>query len=386
MLFIKSNSLKTGMRLARPIYNKNGVLLYERNSKLTEQGITSIKNFGLIGIFILEPAEPVPPMTKDDIEFERFQTMCVFAIQEELTKMKTLGKAPKMQVVAGNIIRNYGRKDKKVNFIQDLRSKEDYIYKHSLNVAILCALMTHALNVRLEEQLDTVIAAVVHDIGKLTLPKEFDNKVNFTDSDRDVMRSYEVGGYNIIENVFTANPGIKRICMQTQKELYDFHKGKISDKKLVIGAKILIAAETYDVMTAMQFEQEPASEVSAIRFLMENPEVFDSNVIDSLIRSINILSPGTCIELNTGDKGLVLAQNEEDVLRPMILNFRDNSILDLGNELIYGDIEIKDIMKTMDNRYIMDTSVLKKQGIHFEEPEYVEVSDDAEEYVPGRDF
>ena len=82
MLFVKTSELKEGMRLARPIYNKNGVLLYERNSKLTGQGISSVKNFGLIGIFILEPAEPVPPMTKDDIEFERFQTMSVFAIKE----------------------------------------------------------------------------------------------------------------------------------------------------------------------------------------------------------------------------------------------------------------------------------------------------------------
>ena len=39
MRFIKSEDLKTGMRLARPIYNKNGVLLYERNSRLTVQGI-----------------------------------------------------------------------------------------------------------------------------------------------------------------------------------------------------------------------------------------------------------------------------------------------------------------------------------------------------------
>ena len=68
MRFVKRDNLKTGMRLARPIYNKNGVLLYERNSKLTRQGIESIRNFGLIGIFILEPAEPVPPMTQADLE------------------------------------------------------------------------------------------------------------------------------------------------------------------------------------------------------------------------------------------------------------------------------------------------------------------------------
>ena len=53
MQFVKTADLKPGMRLAKPIYNKMGVLLYERDTLLTMQGINSIENFGLIGIFIL---------------------------------------------------------------------------------------------------------------------------------------------------------------------------------------------------------------------------------------------------------------------------------------------------------------------------------------------
>ena len=58
--------------------------MYERDSRLTEQGIVSIQNFGLIGIYVLEPAEPVPPMSAEDIEFERYQTMAVSATKEIL--------------------------------------------------------------------------------------------------------------------------------------------------------------------------------------------------------------------------------------------------------------------------------------------------------------
>ena len=59
------------------------------------------------------------------------------------------------------------------------------------------------------------------------------------------------------------------------------------------------------------------------------------------------------MELSTGEKALVLNENEENVLRPTVVSFRDNSILDLslpGNE----DIQIVDVMKTMDNRYIFN--------------------------------
>ena len=75
MLFIRTDDLKPGMRLAKPIYNKLGVMLYDRDTRLTRQGIESIRNFELIGIYILEPAEPVPPLSDEDIAFEQFQTI-----------------------------------------------------------------------------------------------------------------------------------------------------------------------------------------------------------------------------------------------------------------------------------------------------------------------
>lgn len=354
MLFVKRDDLKVGMRLARPIYNKNGVLLYDRNSKLTTQGIESIKNFGLIGIFVLEPAEPAPPMTPEDIEFERFQTMCVYSIQEELDKILQTKRTSRMQVIAGNIIKNYGHLDKKINFVQNLRSKEDYLYKHSLNVALLAVMMSHEMNMMIDEQQETVYAAIVHDIGKMTVPKDIYNKPIWEDADKAAIRAAEVAGYNLVDDIFSSNPNVKRICAQTQKMLESLQTGDdISTMKVVSGAKVLAVAETFDTMTAMQFEQEPESEVAALKYLMEHEDVFDPRVVKSLTKCINILSEGVSVELNTGEKALVLTANERNLLKPVVLMFRDNTIIDLSNESAFGDLEIKDIMKTMDNRHVM---------------------------------
>lgn len=374
MLFVKRDNLKTGMRLARPIYNKNGVLLYERNSKLTKQGIESIRNFGLIGIFILEPAEPVPPMTQADIEFERFQTMCVFSIREELDKILQTKRVSRIQMISANIIKNYGHLDKRINFIQNLRSKEDYIYKHSLNVAILCAMITHVMNIKVDEQLETVQAALVHDIGKLTVADILENE-NPSPEEKTRIEVAEVGGYDMIEMAFSSAPNVKRICVQARKGLSSLKTGEdISSVRMGNGARVLAVAETYDRMTAVQFEKEPNSEVAALKYLLDNPQIFDSRVVDALIKSINILVPGVSVELNTGEKALVLSANEQNVLRPMVLMFRDNSIVDLADMDMYEDLEIRDIMKTMDNRYVMDMNLLKQSGVEVEEPEYVEIA------------
>lgn len=361
MLFVRSEDLKKGMRLARPIYNKNGVLLYERNSKLTRQGIESIKNFGLIGIFILEPAEPVPPMTQADIEFERFQTMCVFSIQEELDRILQTRRTARMLAIASEIIKNYGHLDKKLNFIQNLRSKEDYIYKHSLNVAILCAMMTHVLNMRVDEQLETVQAALVHDIGKLMAPRSIIEKKEWTDEEWAQVRAAETAGLDLIDSVYSSSPNIKRICAQARKVLGSMRTGEdILAVKMVNGAKVLAVAEQFDTMTAMRTMQEPVSEIAALKHLLEHPQIYEDKAVDALIKSVNILAPGVSVELNTGEKALVITANEQNVLRPVILMFQDNSVIDLSDERMYGDLEIKDIMKTMDNRYVMDMDLLKR--------------------------
>lgn len=384
MLFVKSENLKTGMRLARPIYNKNGVMLYERNSKLTTQGIASIKNFGLLGIYVLEPAEPVPPMTAADLEFERFQTMTSFAIKEELLKLVMTKKSGKVKDLAGKIIHSYGRQDKKINFVQNLRSLEDYTFLHTLNVSILTALITHKLNVMLEEQLEFVITALVHDVGKLTVSKKIQERAVLSQQDKEMVKIAEVAGFDLVGEAFAANPGIRRNCMQAERILRDFYLGKSLDAKPVLGAKILMVAETFDTMTAMQLDREPQSEVATLKFLMDNPEIFDERVVDALINSIQFLGAGTSVELNTGEKALVIQGNDENVLKPVVLCFKNNQIMDLSNEFIYGDIEIVDIMKTLDNRYIMDTKTLQSYGILVQE-DFIPVEED-EEYTIGKDF
>ena len=84
MQFVESKDLRPGMRLAKPIYNKNGVLLYERDTRLSVQVINNIQNFMLIGVYILEPAEPLPPLSKEELDFERFQTIAMFQLRNNV--------------------------------------------------------------------------------------------------------------------------------------------------------------------------------------------------------------------------------------------------------------------------------------------------------------
>ena len=213
MIFVRQEDLKVGMRLAKPIYDKKGVLLYERDSKLTAQGIESVHNFNIIGLYILEPAEPLPPLSEDDIFFEKFQTVSTFTIKDEWESIRTNNKTSGLNALVTQIVKNYGRLDHKVNFVQSLRSKEDMHYKHCLNVAILCALITHKMNVKLAEQNDTVTSALVHDIGKLDIPREIvSKKGDLTAEEQETIYKYEALGHQFLDRAFDGSPLVKRIA------------------------------------------------------------------------------------------------------------------------------------------------------------------------------
>ncbi len=356
MKFVKTEDLKIGMRLAKPIYNNKGVLLYDRNSKLTQQGIESVRNFKLIGIYILEPAEPLPPQSEEDVEFEKFQMVTVFSVEEELKSILERGKNNRIYTLAENIVRSYGRLDHKINFLQNLRSKEDFIYKHSLNVAILTAMICNKLNVRKDETTEAVVCAIVHDIGKLNADPALLVKDDITEDETLELKRAEFEGISIIESTFASTPNIKRVVMQTYKRLDAYYKGEEIDRntKIVTGARVLTVAEEYDRMTAINSAGEPQSEFAQIKIMMNNPEYFDPPVVKALIDSINLLKEGVGVELSTGEKALVIAENERDVFRPMVLCFSSNTIIDLAMTGIYADIEIVDIMRTYDNRYKME--------------------------------
>lgn len=362
MQFVRIENLKTGMRLARPIYSKKGVLLFDRDSAMTQQAIESVKNFGLLGIYILEPTEPLPPMSPEDLEYERFQTQTGFTLQDEIEKILGGKNQNRVEQIAGLLIKKYGHLSNKIKFYQNLRSREDYVYRHSLNVATLCTMMTHVMNIRLEEQMQTVCAALIHDIGRIKVMDDSAFEMHMSDDTVRRLLNAQTTSADLIEHAFFDGDAVRRICMQALRMQIELFRGeKAPNLKLTTGAKILLVANKYDEMTAMDLEGHTESEVKAIKELLNHPEIYDPEVVKALTASIHILFPGVSVELNTGEKALVLVENQSDLLRPTVLSFNDNSVIDLSLR-VNNDIEITDIMKTLDNRYIMDEETLRSVG------------------------
>ncbi len=357
MLFVKVDELKPGMRLGKPIYNKNGVLLYDRDTKLTMQAIYGIKNFRLLGLYILEPAEPVPPMSEDDINFERFQTMAVFSIREDLDLIDSGKKDKGLDWLCSLIIKNYGDLNHKINFVQNLRSSEDYIYKHVLNVAILSAIIAGQMGFPVGRINLLVKSAILHDIGALKLPQLLDAE-DLDDGTKEVVKK---NTQETLARYGDLDEEVLRLIAQMQELYTSEGDAEIpAALKESVNANILYVADAYDRMTAMKSFEEPTSEVKAVRELLADEERYNKKIVNALIHGISILYPGVCVELTNGEKGLVVTENEDNIFEPIVLDFRNNNLYDLSDPSVKQTVEIADVMKTMDNRIKLDKNLLEE--------------------------
>ena len=364
MRFFTTDKLKSGMRLARPIYDKRGVLLYDRNSVLTGQILENIKNFNLIGVFILEEAEPVPPISDEERELEQLQTSYMFRLRDCLVAISKGRMLPDFKTLVTEITEKYSHKAGSFHFSQLIRSADDYTYKHSVCTAILCALIGGQLSMSEKTITDLVTAALLADFGYLYVPKNImlKDESQWTAVDILTVEQYRKKAYELLKPA--DNPyGFSFNALELTEKALEISRAEppqINTSDWSTEAKVLLVADKYDRMTAMSLSKQPQSPLSAYKYLKKKYLIYEPMVVSGLAKAISIMPPGQSVKLNTHNTALVLEEGGADADRPVLLDLKSNSLIDLGDSLTKGILEIDDILESLDMRYKCDEETLKQ--------------------------
>ena len=363
MKFYKPEELRAGMRLAKQIYNKQGVLLYERGLVLTDQIIASVQKFGLLGVLILEPAEPLPPITAEEQEFEQLQTTYMFRLRDSLIAISKGQPAQDLSSLVSDIVRRFGSLNHPVTFSQTIRSSEDYNYKHAVCTAILSAMIAHSLGIPVNVMNDLICAALLADFGYLYVPREIMSKQeeDLTNIDLLSIEQYRTKALHLLnqdenpfrlsENTFTT---LTEFLQVSRKE-----NPKLITASFHLNTKILMVADKYDRMTAMSLNYQPVSAVQALRHLQKQEMLYDVSIVHALSAAISILPVGQCVELSANRRGMIVSQTPGDQFHPQVLDLATNAVYDLSNPKLRDVITVKDIMTSMDQRYAFDEKTLQ---------------------------
>jgi HD-GYP domain-containing protein (c-di-GMP phosphodiesterase class II) len=134
------------------------------------------------------------------------------------------------------------------------------------------------------ELLELELAALLHDVGKLRVPRELLRKPGpLTDSEQRLMRNHPAWGAELVSGV----PGLQAVALivRHHHERIDGsgYPGKLSGVRIPVASRIMAVCDSYGAMTEARpyrEEREPQGALAELRDLAGNK--FDPAVVDAL--------------------------------------------------------------------------------------------------------
>ncbi|HEX9431973.1 MAG TPA: HD-GYP domain-containing protein [Burkholderiales bacterium] len=224
-----------------------------------------------------------------------------------------------------------------------LRAKGEYAESHAVDVSIY--MITFGRFLQLEPgQIEFLgYLGLLQDIGKVRLPKELLEKRG-----RLTIQEFEQAKLHVNYSVeiLRASPGLPGDLARVAALHHERHDGSGYPKGLrgneigMIGS-IAAIVDTFDALTVRRPYAEAVSPSAAISMLYKWRGVFfDAHLVEQFIRCIGIFPIGSVVELNSGEVGVVIAQNPTKRLMPRVMVIRDaqghpmvpHKMLDLARE------------------------------------------------------
>lgn len=352
MKFVKTEDLVEGRAIARPVYNRQGVTLYNSGVKIDARLIANFKEAEIYGTYVLDHGEPAPVISEEEEELDRFQSVETYAVNDILTAVVKGNRVRGIEELTDKIYHKFGFLRNKIIFNQSLRSEKDFVSKHSLNVAMLCAMIAEKMRFDNKEKRDLIQAAIYHDLGKLMVPKKIlHKKGRLTDNELQTTNECILKGYELLGKNYAFPASVRRYLIQLAREMTNSMSGyPYVEQTLLPGTKILKVADIYDTLTAIRPYKDPMSAFEALQIIREEKEKYDPAAEEALEGCLNLLPAGSYVNLSNGEQAIVIAENPNSVFAPRILSLTSNQIYDLSDKSVSKDLKIVGTVFTNDNR------------------------------------
>jgi HD-GYP domain-containing protein (c-di-GMP phosphodiesterase class II) len=235
---------------------------------------------------------------------------------DQVTSMRKVNSV--IQTMVDNILDN---RDALVG-LTNLKMYDEYTFAHSVNTSILAASLGTYLAFDKPQIAALGTAALMHDIGKVTVPLDIINKPGkLTEEEWKEVKRHPVEGALLLADIV----GVSRLAMVGAFEHHQH--GGVRGYPQVNGeyprhpfSQIVALADAYEALTAARVyysSQMPPNE--SVRILIEKRGITcDPVILKAFVNMIGIFPIGTLLKLDTGEIGLVMHQTR-DLMRPRVL-------------------------------------------------------------------
>lgn len=375
---VSRRNLKPGMVVSKEILTKQGQSIAKEGTVLNSQLIAKLSFYKIEEVYVEErmpdampqpekevelkeadaPEEPAAPEPKPEPVKPKIETI---AYSE---KLKT---TPEYQEFSLNYSRNIanlktafrqilageGENIDKVDMLREaeklfssrtsldlfdmlhnMRTVDDSVYAHSVNVALFSRAIGKWLKWPREELNNLTLAGLLHDIGKTKIPEEVLNKTGkLTDEEFELIRKHPRYGYDMLRKV----NGIGHKIMDAALKHHERFDGSgypdhLRGDDIDDYSAIIAIADVYDAMTATRVYRAPKSAFQVIaEFESDGYNKYKTKFILTFLQNMASAYQNNRVILSDGTSARIIYINQSKLSKPMV-QLDDGSVIDLSRQ------------------------------------------------------
>jgi HD-GYP domain-containing protein (c-di-GMP phosphodiesterase class II) len=318
---VRLDRVKPGSRLARTVYSADGRILLAAGAVINDSYILKLKSNGIVELYIedeisknISPQDVVQEETRAEARtlVNNIMSNYVFTQSIEFEKVKTT-----VDKIIEEILLN---KDIMVNLL-DIKSIDGYTFAHSVNVCVLSLIIGIELGIKGERLRDLGIGSILHDLGKLRIPKHIlDKPTVLTGEEFEEIKKHTIYGYDILMSH-------DEIC-KTAAIIALHHHERNNGEGYPLGmkgcdihefARIVAVADVYDALTSDRVYRSKINPHEVLEYITSLArDQFDKKVVNSFVKYVALYPVGTSVSLNTRERGIVVKYNPNRPTRPVV--------------------------------------------------------------------
>lgn len=323
MRYITIGEIKKGMVLGQDVYDGKGTMLLAKHQILSREHIANLEGYGYPGLYIddeftqkIEAEEVIRPELKQRaLELVHDLFVCdeqqMDASEQEWRIRETVMTVVEDIMSNGDVMYN----------MMDLKNYDDYTYFHSVNVAILSAVLGVRYGMEEYELRILTTAALLHDIGKKFLEIDILNaRRALTDEERRIVLQHPKLGYEFLRDYYDFAPEVYLGVLEHHENYNgEGYPMRRSGDDISLYGRIIKLADVYDAMISKRPYRNALSPSDAIEYIMAmNGTEFDPQLVDVFVKWVAVYPVGCSVELSDGRTAVVTYNYPGFALRPKI--------------------------------------------------------------------
>jgi len=217
------------------------------------------------------------------------------------------------------------------------RMRDNSVAAHAraLQVSILMMAFARFLQLERDEIKLLGMLGLLQDIGKTRLPAMLLEKQGPLSAEESEMakRHVELSGH-----ILGAIPGLPpklaalALLHHERQDGSGYPRG-LKAYQIGLYGSIAAICDTYDALTAVRpYAEQLSPSAAVVQLLKERGTGFHAGLVEQFVQCLGAFPVGSVVELNSGETGIVIAENAEQRLKPTVVVVPSGRVLDLGED------------------------------------------------------